>query len=1137
MKKTLARELGVFRLSIALLAGTAAIALGAKTTSTINTGNWNDVIWNAGAPDVGDTVVVAHNIRLTNSTPICGSVTVNASKTLTFSGTNTILLATNVTLFGTVTHDPETQTNGTPGVYSSWTPDNWLWIQCSNLTVAAGSVIDANGKGYAGGITKNAGSGPGGGGGNNGNGAGGGGYGGVGGTYAAAAPGGVTYGSATSPVDPGSGGGGSDVGAGANGGGYIRLDVAGQLLVNGTIRANGNSAANWRAAAGSGGGILITCQTIAATNGLISADAGNGNGNKTDISGGGGGGRVSILYDTAAESNLVLTAPPTLQISANDGCAQVWGRPGTISLPDTSVFPGAVLQGGQLVIPNFTAWAPNSLTVSNGLAVFPAGFHLSVANDLNVGGLGGLELSNGCLTVGRNLTIRDTVLYWNAYYTLARSRFYAGTDSVFQVNGIMSVEQSQFYLLPSGTSAPVLQVGGDLVVTNDARFYVYAAPTNGAAGAWGALISVASNLVIGGGAGAGSWVYPNSDPLYGGAPLFRVRGLMFTTTNNSGFDATGLGYQGGTNYENGWGPGGGKFSGNYGGGGGYGGYGGTALTSAGGGTFGSSNAPVESGGGGAGSNTGGTPRNGAGGGVVRLEVSRTAMLSGRIKVNGGNATQWRAGGGAGGAVYIRCRTLATTNTAWISSDGGAAMQNSGSGGGGGGGGRVAIWRTFDQTNGGYSITAAGCTNLVYSGPPPALGTNGTIVWGLLPGVPLVDNAGGATGVTVYSACLNGTVISTGTAPCAVSVFWGLTDGGTNRSAWGQTNAFDGTPTDGTLLTTNIGGLSAQTPYFYRFYATNDAGESWAESTMPFATPPGLPVVANSAQGATNITLTSACLNGVLSSTGTAPTVASVYWGPVDGGTNAAAWANTNVLAGFCAPGALTANVGLSASNVTYFYTYAASNAGGVMFAAPSVRFQCAPVWAVATKSNAQEKGANKAGAITFYRTDAPAVTNWPLTVLYAISGTASNSLDYDTLSGVLTIASGSTSGTVTIAPLMDAVQDDGETAILTVAPGPYAIGSPSNATVTIADSPPAATNTWTGSGNWTNRANWSDEMAPAAGQRAVVSGTVTVDVSAAMGSLTVNAGATLVFEGWNAAVTATDIWINGLSITHNFGHL
>lgn len=82
-------------------------------------------------------------------------------------------------------------------------------------------------------------------------------------------------------------------------------------------------------------------------------------------------------------------------------------------------------------------------------------------------------------------------------------------------------------------------------------------------------------------------------------------------------------------------------------------------------------------------------------------------------------------------------------------------------------------------------------------------------------------------------------------------------------------------------------------------------------------------------------------------------------------------------------------------------------------------------------------------------------TSVDLTVNFAMTGTAVQGTDY-TLSpsaNSVTFTGGATTVDVTLTPLNDSVYEDPETAILTIQPGgtSYTIGSPSQATVTIAD--------------------------------------------------------------------------------------
>jgi hypothetical protein len=106
------------------------------------------------------------------------------------------------------------------------------------------------------------------------------------------------------------------------------------------------------------------------------------------------------------------------------------------------------------------------------------------------------------------------------------------------------------------------------------------------------------------------------------------------------------------------------------------------------------------------------------------------------------------------------------------------------------------------------------------------------------------------------------------------------------------------------------------------------------------------------------------------------------------------------------------------------------------------------VTVTATDATASET-AGDTGTFTITRTGS---TTAALTVSYAMSGTATNGTDYNSLSGSVTIAAGSATATVTVTPIDDVLAEGNETAILTIsANAAYTVGSPSSATVTITD--------------------------------------------------------------------------------------
>ncbi|MEM7393893.1 MAG: DUF2341 domain-containing protein, partial [Verrucomicrobiota bacterium] len=99
--------------------------------------------------------------------------------------------------------------------------------------------------------------------------------------------------------------------------------------------------------------------------------------------------------------------------------------------------------------------------------------------------------------------------------------------------------------------------------------------------------------------------------------------------------------------------------------------------------------------------------------------------------------------------------------------------------------------------------------------------------------PIVDNADGATAITLNAAVLNGNLVSTGAAPTDVSVYWGTRDGGCDPAGWEQTNSF-GLQTPG-AFSFPATGLTPGRYYYYRFAASNNFGVFWALDTESFIT--------------------------------------------------------------------------------------------------------------------------------------------------------------------------------------------------------------------------------------------------------------------------------------------------------------
>ncbi|MFC1462658.1 FG-GAP-like repeat-containing protein [Verrucomicrobiota bacterium] len=101
---------------------------------------------------------------------------------------------------------------------------------------------------------------------------------------------------------------------------------------------------------------------------------------------------------------------------------------------------------------------------------------------------------------------------------------------------------------------------------------------------------------------------------------------------------------------------------------------------------------------------------------------------------------------------------------------------------------------------------------------------------------LVSNDDGATGVTTNFATLHGSAVDTAGSNAYVRIYWGPTDGGTNAAAWTNTPLEFGILSSG-AFSTNLVGLTNQTVFYYRCWASNDLGVAWAPSSTVFATGP------------------------------------------------------------------------------------------------------------------------------------------------------------------------------------------------------------------------------------------------------------------------------------------------------------
>ena len=180
-----------------------------------------------------------------------------------------------------------------------------------------------------------------------------------------------------------------------------------------------------------------------------------------------------------------------------------------------------------------------------------------------------------------------------------------------------------------------------------------------------------------------------------------------------------------------------------------------------------------------------------------------------------------------------------------------------------------------------------------------------------------------TSITPTTATGNGSITVLGVPnPTAHGVVWNT--GGTPTTADSKTNGGAASATG--AFTGNLAGLSPNTTYYVRAYATNTAGTVYG-SQVSFTT---LPVAATvTTQAVTSITPTTATGNGNITSLGVPnPTAHGVVWNT--GGMPTTADSKTNGGAA-SATGAFTGSITGLSSNVTYYVRAYASNTAGTIY--------------------------------------------------------------------------------------------------------------------------------------------------------------------------------------------------------------
>ncbi len=203
---------------------------------------------------------------------------------------------------------------------------------------------------------------------------------------------------------------------------------------------------------------------------------------------------------------------------------------------------------------------------------------------------------------------------------------------------------------------------------------------------------------------------------------------------------------------------------------------------------------------------------------------------------------------------------------------------------------------------------------------------------VIPGLPEVETTG-ASNVLGTSATLNGNLIDNGdgAAVAALTFYWGTEDEGITSAAWSNSSSV-GTQASPGAFSVGLTGLSPNTTYFYRAYASNPVGENWATTGGSFLTPPLLPQVANLT--ASDVSGATAVIGGEVTDTGGEIPSLVIHYGDDDAGTSV--WDSQLSLG--LATGSSSGEITGLQPGTTYFFRASATNMAGTSWATASQSF-------------------------------------------------------------------------------------------------------------------------------------------------------------------------------------------------------
>lgn len=199
----------------------------------------------------------------------------------------------------------------------------------------------------------------------------------------------------------------------------------------------------------------------------------------------------------------------------------------------------------------------------------------------------------------------------------------------------------------------------------------------------------------------------------------------------------------------------------------------------------------------------------------------------------------------------------------------------------------------------------------------------------------------ATDIDFDTGTLHGIVNKSGGNRPQVTLYYGPSDGGTDPEAW-ESFANKGSLSDGQTFQQVYPNLQPSTVYYFAARAVNAAGESWSPVTRLFTTlnaPDPASLTQDDVSNLTDREVTIACR---VDDTGGDPPLLKVFYGLSDGGTDAAAWDQSQEIAANAPVGEHSKKLIRLERGMPYFFRVRASNYSGETWADSSGTFTTLP---------------------------------------------------------------------------------------------------------------------------------------------------------------------------------------------------